>query len=33
MDIKNGYRLPAGTGIFYTHMLTGRVRVSYTRTR
>jgi len=29
MDIKNGYPLPAGMGIFDTCMLTGRVRVSY----
>jgi len=28
MDIKNGYPLPVGTGIFDTRMLTGRVRVS-----
>jgi len=25
---KNGYLVPAGTSIFYTRMLTGRVRVS-----
>jgi len=28
MNIKNGYPLSAGTGIFDTRMLTGRVRVS-----
>jgi len=27
MNIKNGYLLPAGTGIFDTRMLMGRVRV------
>jgi len=28
MDIKNGYQLSAGMGIFDTRMLTGRIRVS-----